>query len=699
MTRTRLLLVGLALAVTLLNACKPFTIDDGIYYIYAEHLAHDPLNPYQFTFLGDNEGMGTLVPPVLPYYWAASLHLFGDRPFGWKLALLPFALLLTFSLHGLFRRLAPGHELPLTALTMLSPVCLPCWNYMLDLPALALALTALAVYLAVPQGFTLGYPPPPLRGFLLALLAGLIGGLAMQTKYTAFTLPLVILWHGFLFRCLRPALLAAALMVALFVAWEAWLLHLYGVSHFLVHLGHRDPHILHKLRLVLPLFSTLGAVAPWLGCLYLAALGARVRWVLGLGLVSGVVMLVVALLPEQAQVLARAYPGGPSRLELPGLLYGLVGLVVSGCGLVVIGQLWGLCREQGQRGEWFFLLGWLAIEVLAYFALTPFPAVRRMIGISVVCTLLVGSLLVRTKAVRTSCRWVVLAGVLLGLGFHTLDAWEADLERIAVEHAVERIHRIDPNARIWYATNGSTGAFYAQRAGMIWYLGQPTRPGDWFVAEARVQTTLPRDWPVTAFRERLVLAGGPPLSTMPSYHGSGTPLVHQEGPRVTLLLFRRSQPERALRSPPGEVEVSDGQYPCRRQPLQRSPHRSPARSGWRCRGQRQPARGSATPARRPRRPRAGVASRGPADHPHDRLPGPGRRRGECEYDPAPVSARPARGALRQRPLPESGRGDDVPRRQREGPVVSESQPGRGGQPAAARAALPLPARRCRTRRR
>ena len=78
-----------------------------------------------------------MAPPVLPYYWALGRVLFGERPWLWKLGLLPWSLLLVWAVFALLRRFAPGVELPMTVLTMLSPALLPSLNLMLDLPALA----------------------------------------------------------------------------------------------------------------------------------------------------------------------------------------------------------------------------------------------------------------------------------------------------------------------------------------------------------------------------------------------------------------------------------------------------------------------------------------------------------------------------------------------------------------------------------
>src|SRR5262249_44026136 len=156
-------------------------------------MAEHPLDPYGFliteTFAQRPLPAQTvLAPPVLPYWWALALRLFGGQPFLWKLWLLPFNLLFVTSLYAVFRPFPRGADLPLLAMTVLSPTFLPGLNLMLDVPALALGLSALALF----------WRACDRRSPALAALAGLVAGLAMQTKYTAFLAPAaMLLWAAF----------------------------------------------------------------------------------------------------------------------------------------------------------------------------------------------------------------------------------------------------------------------------------------------------------------------------------------------------------------------------------------------------------------------------------------------------------------------------------------------------------------------
>ena len=71
----------LALVYTLLNAVKPLHIDDGAYVCYAHQDAAHPLDPYGFIMFWWNApepANHVLAPPVLPYWWACGIRLFGD---------------------------------------------------------------------------------------------------------------------------------------------------------------------------------------------------------------------------------------------------------------------------------------------------------------------------------------------------------------------------------------------------------------------------------------------------------------------------------------------------------------------------------------------------------------------------------------------------------------------------------------------
>lgn len=538
---------ALAILFTLLNSLKPLHIDDAAFYSYAAQAARSPLSPYGFELVWKGRPRPAneiLAPPLLPYWWAVALHLFGDRPFLWKLWLLPFALVLVFSLRALLRRFARGLEGRLLLLIVLSPWLLPAFNLMLDVPALSLSLCALALFLRAAD-----------RGSArTALLAGAIAGLAMQTKYTAVVTPPLLLLYGTLFRRLRLGILAAGVALLLFAGWEVFVAVRHGQSHLLCNLAQPGEPLLDRVG---PLFRAMlnvaGGLAPATALLGLAALGF-----------SGQVVFIAGAAALTGYVLTACVPGqdGGTGMEVSGPVCRLLGLLL-------LATLTAVARRLLRRGpaarltpgtpgslasfaltapprrtEWFLVL-WLAMEVGAYFVLTPFPAARRVIGMVLVATLLVGRLAARTCR-RRECSGrvaaVTAAGVLLGLSFYAVDLREAVAERRATELAVRRVSTA-ANAATWYA--GTWGFhFYAARAGFkeVVLDSSRLRAGDWLVVpeSPRAQQWLGTDGAPLRLVGRVTVTDGVPLRTVCCYYGGTVPLVHCCGPRVALNVYRVS---------------------------------------------------------------------------------------------------------------------------------------------------------------
>ncbi len=462
-----------AVFITLLNMLKPLHIDDTAYYYYAAHIAEDPLRPYDFEIFWNHaptSAMNVLAPPVLPYWWAAAIRLFGQQPWLWKLWLFPFSLILTTSLQALFRRFARGLETTLVWLTVFSPAILPGINLMLDVPALALGLGSLVVFFrAVDRGST-----------GLAILAGLFGGLAAQTKYTGLSAPAVMLLYAVLFGRVRLGLVAALVAVAVFTSGE-WLIVLaHGRSHLLSNLGQQSAMAFRKRHLVVPLLSIVGALTPAVAVLGLVGLGLPRRLVVLIGAVVVASFYLLGVAPGRADPLLVQW-------FWPAL--GVLAFGVAAAAAVRLTGRIGGGAASGMRGRLrrsdAFLALWLGLEVVSYFALTTFPAARRVLGMVVVMTVLNGRLASRTC--RGAARAAVLPGVIIGglaLGglYFGVDLCEAMSQKEAAEEAAHWIRWRQPDATIWYV--GHWGfQFYAERAGLKPVVPNRSklRAGDWLV--------------------------------------------------------------------------------------------------------------------------------------------------------------------------------------------------------------------------
>jgi len=468
-----------ALALTVLNALKPLTADDPSYYWHVQQVAAHPLDPYGGTmFFREIAGpsVHNVAPPVVIYWLALGMRLTGEDPQRLKLWLLPFALLLTGACYGLLRRFAPGLERHGVWMVALSPAILPSLNLMLDVPALALSLGAVLVFLRAADRDSRA----------LAIAAGVLTGLAIQTKYTGFTVGLVLLAIGLLRRRFGLVLMAGLVASVLFVGWEAWVYRGYGESQFLYFLGRRERGETGEsaLDLVRPLLRMLGPLASPLIPLGLLGLGARRGWVIGAIGVIAVAHVALALLPESF---------GSGKLLTPfNLTLGWLGLVLCGVAAAVV---WRMLVRRGAsaRGRWRqdfavrFLAIWLGIELLAYLFISTFPAARRTLG-PLVVLVLIGCWLASRAIRRARWRPALVSGVValsagLGLFYFAVDLDDAASERATVDRVQKAVAARGGGAMWYVATSWGGFQFYAPRAGLRAVIPDHSElaTGDWLV--------------------------------------------------------------------------------------------------------------------------------------------------------------------------------------------------------------------------
>jgi hypothetical protein len=558
-------LLLLALLITLLNSFKPLVVDDTLYHYYAANLANEPLKPYAFELYWldlPTPAIAVLAPPLFPYYWAIGIKLFGEHPFLWKLWLLPLALLLVFALHALFRRFAPGQEMWLTWLTIISPVFLPSFNLMLEIPVAALTFYALNLF----------FRATDLNSLKLALASGFFAGLAMQTKYTAFILVPLMLLHGIIFRKLRFSMTAALLSLLIFCSIEGFIILSAGHSHLLYQTGvYSSVNFWKKYKyLAWPLLTMMGACAPAVALVAMVVLGAS-RRVIGFVMVLIVTgYLMISFVPEQYSTWSIRYRPSGELITLAHVIFSVFGLLVWIGLLAVIRRLcnldagWsGLRRWREYDVEWFLVL-WLLGEVASYFLLSPIPAVRRLPDLLIVGTLLVGRLIsklgISTEQKRL-LRFVAVSGMALGLIFYVVDLNDAFVEKIAAERADRRTRELAPNVHRWYFARWGF-QFYAERAGMMSVVPDRSvfQNGDWLVLTDGLTLPPPVADNLSRYHlepvERLTVDSWLPVKTMLGFYSTGLPLSHQEGPRRTVSLYRITNLSGQARSDPGLIQRS-----------------------------------------------------------------------------------------------------------------------------------------------
>jgi hypothetical protein len=226
-----------------------------------------------------------------------------------------------------------------------------------------------------------------------------------------------------------------------------------------------------------------------------------------------------------------------------------------------------------------FLLLWLGVEVAAYFPLTPFGAVRRVLGIVIVATLLTGRVLARTFLSaddRRNVHVILAGGVLLGFAYAALDYWGAKVQQLAADEAVAWIEA-QGGKRVWYM--GHWGfQYYAEHRGMkpVYLGGERVMAGDYLVvpdlphnqqsilldvhdrpsldvATLGLLASPLSQGPLVAssvlfpgradakklVEEYVVVEQDPiPLRTVSNFYGGTTALQHHEGPRLTVRVYR-----------------------------------------------------------------------------------------------------------------------------------------------------------------
>jgi hypothetical protein len=540
--RRATLIVALAACWTGLNAVKPPHIDDAAYAYAARQMAAQALDPYGFAILWydvPEPGNEVLAPPVFPATWAVSLRLCGDRPWLCKLVLFGWPLLCSWALAALLRRFAPGIDAPVLVLTVLSPALLPSLNLMLDVPALALALASVELFLRACDRDSAA----------AAAVAGLLAGLATQTKYTALVAPLVIMLAGALYGRLRLAAGACLSAASVFVTWEFLMALLYGDAHFLLASRGQAPSLAQKFGLAGPLAGQLGGLLPAVTLMGLLALGSSRRVLL-------LWSFVVAFGFVAIGCWGSAEPLMPERPVTEDVVYGWF---AAGAAITLAAVIRRLLRTdslpQARRGT-RFLCSWLLLELVGYFALTPFGAARRVLGVVVVLTLLTGRLAARsctTPAQRRAVWAVATWGVLLGLGFAAVDLREAWVRAEGVGLAADWI-RGQGGGRVWYT--GHWGFQYAaEMAGMLPVipayeqvggaipLPPPSHltPGDWVVVPAWQRVHCPA---IDLDREPLeaactiALRDVIPFRTVWGFYSGRAPLERDTGPRLEVTIYR-----------------------------------------------------------------------------------------------------------------------------------------------------------------
>lgn len=237
----------LTLAVLLPFLAAAVSIDAPVFLAVAKQILAHPADPYGFEMIWDPTSPHVAVfnrnPPLLSYYLALWIGLFGEREVLLHAALLPFPLIAVLAFYGIARRLAaldpaiPGLPAPgfvAAALFLATPAfMLLATTLMLDVPMLAAWLCAVYAMLRARDEPGVGWP----------IAAGVAVAVAGFTKYVGIAAaPLLAAGlvalpprlagdsHGRRGRSMA-ALWMIGVPVTLWVAWAIYTQRLYGFPH------------------------------------------------------------------------------------------------------------------------------------------------------------------------------------------------------------------------------------------------------------------------------------------------------------------------------------------------------------------------------------------------------------------------------------------------------------------------------------
>lgn len=294
-----------------------------------------------------------------------------------------------------------------------------------------------------------------------------------------------------------------------------------------------------------------GAVAPFFMLIALISLGVRKKLLLLAATLVVLGYFALAFAPSRLQTLSGDIKSDVASLTLAHLIFSIYGVAFFVSVLLVIRKLAGLSEGFGAfRTIWrehkteLFLAGWWMLEIIAYFGLSPIPAVRRVLALLVVSTVLSGRLLSRVIDPRSDLvRRTAFASMLLGLLFFAVDFRDAYVEQAAVEKSGQQISAIGPAATTWYVARWGF-QFYAEQAGMKPVAPDQSdfQPGDWLVISDSAYFPKPVKAHINRYRitevAQVVLGDRLPLRTMLGYYSTGLPMQHHEGPRRRVKIYR-----------------------------------------------------------------------------------------------------------------------------------------------------------------
>ena len=184
-------------------------------------------------------------------------------------------------------------------------------------------------------------------------------------------------------------------------------------------------------------------------------------------------------------------------------------------------------------------------------ALTPFPAARRVIGVTLAAGLFAArasSRVGRARPERRAPRWVLAVGVVAGVAVAAIDTLDAFPEKACAEMSADFTRDCPETVTKWYV--GHWGfQYYCEREGMKPLIAGETvaRAGDYIVIPVYPDEGFHRPYagfavsePIWVGDEVAVVEWNDPLSakTVPNFYGGVDPVAGRDYPRLRVRVWR-----------------------------------------------------------------------------------------------------------------------------------------------------------------
>lgn len=222
-----LLISFLVLLLTLPFINKPFHIDDNVFIYQARHLIKEPLDPYSFDLSPVRQGMTFISdPPLISYYIAVIIYLFGESEWILHLSYVLFSLLIGILTYFISKKFVRKSLYPALFLVASTAFIISSHSVMLDIPFLAFFLLSVAFFI---HGIDSNKSH-------LIFFGALFCGLAYLIKYIGLIIIPILALYALYKKKFKP-LLYLIIPIITIVLWNYYTFKIYGAIHNIEILG------------------------------------------------------------------------------------------------------------------------------------------------------------------------------------------------------------------------------------------------------------------------------------------------------------------------------------------------------------------------------------------------------------------------------------------------------------------------------